>query len=435
MRVRIFKGLTLADVMGEVRRSLGPDAVILSQEKRKGTITVTAAIEATSRETPSKSPAEGHRIARDADLERRLRQDLLGAMKTETLLARSRNQTAHKGAPLPHTEDLDLRTPTADARGDGWVRTGTMGIVTRRIRPPGAISLERPNERPHERAHPERVKGTDAPAPALNPEREAKLTRALLFHGVPQPLADDLLRAAAMMDTDDAPSALACALDARFSLDPIPALPARPLMLVGPPGAGKTVTAAKLAARTVLLGRGIDIISTDALRAGAREQMESFTSILKEDLVCISRPDELSAHLMGEALARARPAIIDTPGTNPFSRSEVDDLRAFAEAGDVEPVLVLPAGGDPAEQTDMAHVFRTLGVHRMIVTRIDAARRFGGVLAAADAAKLSLAQFSMTPYIARGLSTMNPMSLARLLTEHAASQADRPERSTQRHAP
>jgi len=53
----------------------------------------------------------------------------------------------------------------------------------------------------------------------------------------------------------------------------------------------------------------------------------------------------------------------------------------------------------------------------MIMPRLDAARRLGSILAAADSAKLSLAQFSMTPYIARGLSTMNPMSLARLLLD------------------
>jgi flagellar biosynthesis protein FlhF len=220
------------------------------------------------------------------------------------------------------------------------------------------------------------------------------------------------------MDTDDLSGSLALALDARFALDPIPALPSRPIMLVGPPGAGKTVTAAKLAARAVLLGRGVDIISTDTLRAGAREQMQSFTSILKEELICSNRPDDLEEHLKRRAAApKRRPVIIDTPGTNPFSKAEIGDLRKFVKALDVEPVLVIAAGGDAAELTDVAHVFATLGTSRMITTRIDTVRRIGGVLAAADSAKLNLAQVSMTPYIARGLSTLNPMSLARLLLE------------------
>jgi flagellar biosynthesis protein FlhF len=251
-----------------------------------------------------------------------------------------------------------------------------------------------------------------------------RIRRALEFHGVPKLLAADLLKSAKQMESEDALSALAYALDLRFTLDPIPALPNRPVMLIGPPGAGKTVTVAKLAARAVLLGRGVDIISTDTLRAGAKEQMQSFASILKEDLVCVNNSAELEARLSDlRRREPRRPCFIDTPGTNPFSRAELKDLRTFVRALDVEPVLVVAAGSDAAELSDIAHVFSTHGVQRFIVTRIDAARRLGGILAAADSAKLSLAQFSMTPYIGRGLSTMNPMSLARLLLDEPRTQS------------
>jgi flagellar biosynthesis protein FlhF len=66
----------------------------------------------------------------------------------------------------------------------------------------------------------------------------------------------------------------------------------------------------------------------------------------------------------------------------------------------------------------------------MIATRIDAARRLGSIIAAADTGKLSLAQFSMTPYIARGLSTMNPMSLARLFLDEPGGNARSDETHT-----
>ena len=417
MRVRTFFGTDMKSVMADVREALGADAVILSSRPAKGGgIEIQAAVEGTVRPR-SQETASGEEIAREADLERRLREDLLGVIRTETLRSRSQKLAVRETARVA-SEAIDTRALHAQVREDGWVRTGTLGIVSRRIRAPGAID---PDPRMLNGS------GTSRHAPRVSAnetsnrkpkEENSRLRRALEFHGVPKLLMVDLLRTARAMDAEDATSALAHALDMRFTFDPIAALPRRPVMLIGGPGAGKTVTAAKLASRAVLLGRGVDIISTDTLRAGAKEQMESFTSILKEELASIGTAEELEAYLTDlRDKGAKRPCIIDTPGTNPYSRSELKDLRKFVKALDVEPVLVAAAGADPGELTDMAHIFATLGVQRMILTRIDAARRLGSILAAADSAKLSLAQFSMTPYIARGLSAMNPMSFARLLLD------------------
>jgi len=412
MKIRIFTGASMQSVMAQVRAALGPDAVILSSRRQKsGEFEVQAAIE-TVRRPREASAKQAEAIVREADLEQRLRRDLLGVMRTETLRSKSVKQT--RAQPAPHRPDEELEMPiNVEVRQDGWVRTGTLGIVSRRIRPPGAIPADPRLKAAARGGASKRSTAEHEPGDDIDFDR---VKRALDFHGVPKLLAGDILKSARVMDTEDAVSALAYALDLRFTIDPIPALPRRPVMLVGPPGAGKTVTVAKLAARAVLLGRGVDIISTDTLRAGAKEQMQSFTSILKEELICVNSSTELEAQLK-ELRARApnRPCVIDTPGTNPFGRTELRDLRKFVRALDVEPILVVAAGGDAAELSDMAQIFSTLGVERMIVTRIDAARRLGGVLAAADSAKLSLAQFSMTPYIGRGLSTMNPMSLSRLL--------------------
>jgi flagellar biosynthesis protein FlhF len=416
MKIRVFTGATMQSVMADVRAGLGPDAVILSTRRLKGgEFEVQAAIEGVRRHAAGGVKA-AEAIAREADLERRLRQDLLGVMRTETLRSKSAKRTG--APPAKHAEeDKELAAAAhAEVREDGWVRTGTLGIVARRIRAPGAIP---PDPSLVARSH----ETMRRPAPhdqeaAIGGVDFNRIKRALEFHNVPRLLAADLFKSARVMATEDAASALAYALDLRFTLDPIPALPRRPIMLIGPPGAGKTVTAAKLAARAVLLGRGVDIISTDAVRAGAKEQMESFTSILKEDLVCVNSAAELEAELKDiREREPKRPCIIDTPGTNPYSRTELRDLRKFVRALDIEPVLVAAAGGDAGELSDTAQIFSTLGVERMIVTRIDAARRLGGILAAADSTKLSLAQFSMTPYIGRGLSTMNPMSLSRLLLD------------------
>ncbi len=386
MRIRTFSGPDMKSVMADVRDALGADAVILSSREIKDAgIEMQAAVESTVQRKEEQDHA-ADAIAHEADLERRLREDLLGVIRTETLRSRSEKRIATEHGRVA-SEAIEPQIGHAQVREDGWVRTGTLGIVARRIRAPGSIDPDPRMLHGKAPAKP-RINGHAADLPRKPNAETIRLSRALEFHGVPKLLKADLLRIARGVDSEDAASALAHALDMRLSFDPIAALPRRPVMLIGQPGVGKTVTAAKLAARAVLLGRGVDIITTDTLRAGAREQMQSFTSILKEQLISINDAEELEAYLADLKDKKSkRPCIIDTPGTNPYSHTELKDLRKFVKALDVEPVLVAAAGTDAAELCDIAHIFATLGVHRMIMTRLDAARRLGSILAAADSAQ------------------------------------------------
>ena len=62
----------------------------------------------------------------------------------------------------------------------------------------------------------------------------------------------------------------------------------------------------------------------------------------------------------------------------------------------------------------MAQTFAALGSRWLFATKLDVARRLGGVLAAADAG-LALAEAGIGPTIGRGLGALSPAGLARLL--------------------
>ena len=62
------------------------------------------------------------------------------------------------------------------------------------------------------------------------------------------------------------------------------------MILLGPPGAGKTLTAAKLAARLCLAGHRPMVITADGRRAGAVEQLAAFTRLLDLDLMVAPHP-------------------------------------------------------------------------------------------------------------------------------------------------
>jgi flagellar biosynthesis protein FlhF len=262
-------------------------------------------------------------------------------------------------------------------------------------------ALPQPDEIPEQDQHP-------GSGPSDDP-----LTEALQFHGLPRQLLGRLVDLSKSMELDDAEAMLAGALDAGFDFAPLNLMPRKPVMLVGQPGAGKTVTVAKLAARAVMAGKKVRVITTDTIRAGGVAQLRGFTDILNTALEKADAPD-----ILRNAISDAEDdelILIDSPGTNPFNSVEIRDLKRFLAIEGIEPVLVIAAGGDVAEASDIATAWRPLGIRRMIFTRLDATRRYGAIVAAADSTGFILGDVSLSPYVAEGLKVLNPVTMARLL--------------------
>ncbi len=237
--------------------------------------------------------------------------------------------------------------------------------------------------------------GAGATAVAAEAGRRDLLER----HGMPERLIRKL-------DAGPLPFALATVF--RFAaLDLSPG--ARPLLLMGPPGGGKTLTAARLATRLVLGGIKPMVITADAKRAGAVEQLAAFTRLLGLTLATASHPASVQ-----KALATRRdeaPVLIDGPSWNICDAAERAEMAALAGAADAAIALVLPAGLDPAEAADIAAGSREAGATMMIATRLDLTLRLGGILAAADTG-LKLAEAGIGPAAADSLVPLTPEFLA-----------------------
>jgi flagellar biosynthesis protein FlhF len=262
-----------------------------------------------------------------------------------------------------------------------------------------------------------------APAAEVQPEFNETaefLRRALDYHGVPMKVAIQLLDRARAHEIEDTTVALSAAVDETFRFVTLPLEGGKPLALIGPPGAGKTVTSAKLATRAALRGQRVNLITTDTLRAGAIQQLSTLASVLGIKTVTADSPPQLADEL--DALDPSDLTVIDTQGTNPFDKSALAALASLLKSGEIDPIVVLPAGGDARESAEAALAFSGLGSTRLIATRLDAARRFGGLIAAAEAGHLAFTEAGTTPQIAHGLASLNPLGVARLLLRdpHAA---------------
>lgn len=242
---------------------------------------------------------------------------------------------------------------------------------------------------------------------------------ALESHGLPQRLLERLVNAARTSEISDPTLACAAALEAGFTFAHLPEHSApRPFMLVGPPGSGKSIAVAKLAARSVLKQRHVGVITCDNIRAGALEQLAAFTRILEIDLVKARGPESLR-RAVEAATGMFDLILIDSPGLNPFKQSDMDYIQALVEAADVEPILVMAAGGDSAEAAEVAEAFAGIGATRLFTTRLDTTRRLGAMLSAAEAGQLALCDVSASPHVASGISPISAISLARLLLPQA----------------
>lgn len=238
----------------------------------------------------------------------------------------------------------------------------------------------------------------DTPEPMPPPDPSPALLRdgACLFtaHGTPEPLAQKL-RAG--------PPAFALSVVFRFQpLDA--AAMARPLLFVGPPGAGKTLTVARVATRLVFARARPTVITADTRRAGAFEQLAAYTDLLGLHLL---------RHDPAATLPAATPTLIDTAGLDPFDAEDRAELAALARATNALVLLVLPGGIDAGEGAELAAAYAECGASRLIATRLDVARRLGGILAAA--ATLPLAEAGIGPAAADGLMPMTPELLAACL--------------------
>jgi flagellar biosynthesis protein FlhF len=275
----------------------------------------------------------------------------------------------------------------ADAMGLVRAELGSDALILNTRQVPGGVEITAALE-------------PDEPATELpDPARLAALT----WHGVPANLHPVLAR-----------GSLAEAIADAVGFDVLPLrTDQRPIMFTGIPGAGKTLTAVRLATRMVMSGTTPMIVTTDGKRAGAVEQLAAFTRLLGLPLLIATHPVSLARTLTQRQ--NGAPVLIDTVGSDARDPDQAEELKHLATAVDADIAFVLPAGLDPAEAAELAVANAACGARWLIATRLDLAHRLGSVVAAAAACGLPLTEAGIGPGAADGMVPVTPALLAERL--------------------
>ncbi|MBW7836684.1 MAG: hypothetical protein H3C28_08625 [Sphingomonadales bacterium] len=263
-----------------------------------------------------------------------------------------------------------------------------------------------------------------SPEPVIGDKIDAyAVDEALSHHRVPAMLRDTLIRLAQSVEAESPTLQLAAAFDARLRFAPLTEGDGRPLVIVGPPGGGKTVTAARLAAEAMLNDETVALITTDVVRAGGAEQLRHYGKLAGLEVTVAQSADHLRRDAQAALARGCQRVLVDTAGVNPYDAAEMEALKSLLTMLDAEAALVLPAGMDSEEAHDIAILFADAGCRRLITTRLDVSRRFGGIIAAAAAGPLTIAGLAASPFIGERLESVNPVSLARAFTARADNQS------------
>jgi len=157
----------------------------------------------------------------------------------------------------------------------------------------------------------------------------------------------------------------------------------RAVALLGPPGAGKTTTLAKLAATYGLRGRRpMFIISLDTLRVAATTALRTYAAILGCGFQIAESPRAL-AQLFEEH--RSKQWIwIDTPGLGPRDMDAFSDWTGlFRSHTDIDVHLVLSAAMKSADLQTAVERYECFEPDKVLFTHLDETDSYGSLYSAA----------------------------------------------------
>lgn len=196
------------------------------------------------------------------------------------------------------------------------------------------------------------------------------------------------------------------------TLDPL----AQPgvILLAGTTGVGKTTTLAKMAARFYLDGeRGAALISKDAYRIGAMDQLRCYAELLGIPFEAAFTPEDLGRSLAAHADKYA--VFVDTAGRSPSDAEQLAELGRLTENIPGCRVLLTISLAQAHDAAAIMKSFSPLKPCGLVVTKLDESGLLWGLQDILRVTALPLAFTTSGQRVPEDIERAEPAAVARLL--------------------
>lgn len=161
--------------------------------------------------------------------------------------------------------------------------------------------------------------------------------------------------------------------------------------LIGPTGVGKTTTAAKIAARYALRhgNRNVALVTIDNYRVGAHEQLRTYGRILDVPVKVATSKEELGKVL--EDLLDRSLIIIDTAGMSQHDEKLLQQKNILeSNTMNIRKMLLLSTTTRLSGMEDVVQAFSVFEPNGCILTKLDESTSLGGAISATTSHSLPI---------------------------------------------
>ncbi|MEH8262186.1 flagellar biosynthesis protein FlhF [Aeromonas veronii] len=411
MKIKRFFAKDMRTALAEVKETLGPDAVIMSNKKVTGGVEIVAAVDYQS-QVPGPKDAPVRRQLNDESVNissaarQMIRPEPAPAKEQNehyadtlaALLARQQKLKPGNGAPMGNTQSAGLAAANAAPRT--LAEQGQWGAAPEPAKPKARVAS-----------------GQRAPQPAQRDQemegmrKEMASIRKLLEHQISglmwqeverrEPMRALLIKELKKLGFDDAfADQLAGLIPEDMSIHQAMAQLAEVLTaqlkisedeimrqggavaLLGPTGVGKTTTIAKLAARFAMKygAEQVALITTDNYRIGAHEQLQTYGRIMGCPVRQVRDAEELANALY--QFRHRRLVLIDTAGVGQRDIRLTEQLDTLVKNAKVRirSYLVMSATSQRRVMQEAVDHFRRIPLSGCILTKLDESLNLGEVI-------------------------------------------------------
>ncbi|AMQ42200.1 flagellar biosynthesis regulator FlhF [Aeromonas veronii] len=411
MKIKRFFAKDMRTALAEVKETLGPDAVIMSNKKVTGGVEIVAAVDYQS-QVPGPKDAPVRRQLNDESVNissaarQMIRPEPSPAKEQNehyadtlaALLARQQKLKPGNGAPMGNTQSAGLAAANAAPRT--LAEQGQWGAAPEPANPKARVAS-----------------GQRAPQPAQRDQemegmrKEMASIRKLLEHQISglmwqeverrEPMRALLIKELKKLGFDDAfADQLAGLIPEDMSIHQAMAQLAEVLTaqlkisedeimrqggavaLLGPTGVGKTTTIAKLAARFAMKygAEQVALITTDNYRIGAHEQLQTYGRIMGCPVRQVRDAEELANALY--QFRHRRLVLIDTAGVGQRDIRLTEQLDTLVKNAKVRirSYLVMSATSQRRVMQEAVDHFRRIPLSGCILTKLDESLNLGEVI-------------------------------------------------------